>query len=54
MPEMPYTGEHHGDAVIVRGLDHIAVAHRAARLDHRGGAGLDRDKESVREWEEGL
>ncbi len=43
-PEMPYAGEHHGDAVFVGRLDHLVVAHRAAGLDHRGGAGLDRDQ----------
>jgi len=39
MPEMPDAGEHHGDAVLVGGLDHLVVAHRSAGLDHRGGAG---------------
>jgi hypothetical protein len=33
MPEMPCGSEHHGDAVIVGGLDHLVVAHRAAGLD---------------------
>jgi hypothetical protein len=27
MPEMARGGEHHGDAVIVGGLDHLGVAH---------------------------
>jgi hypothetical protein len=27
MPEMPRAGEHHGDAMIVGGLDHLVVAH---------------------------
>ena len=27
---------------VVGGVDHLVVAHRAAGLDHRGGAGLDR------------
>ena len=44
MPEMPDAGEHHGDAVIVGGLDDFVVAHRTAGLDHRGGAGFDRDQ----------
>ena len=44
MPEMPHAGEHHGDAVLVGGRDHLVVAHRAAGLDHRGGAGFDRDQ----------
>ena len=43
MPEMPHAGEHHGDAVVVGGLDHFVVADRSAGLDHGGGAGFDRD-----------
>ena len=35
---MPHAGEHHGDLQPVRGFDHLRVAHRPARLDHRRGA----------------
>ena len=52
MPEMPRAGEHHGDVVLVGGGDHLVVVHRAAGLDHRGGAGLDRDQQAVGEREE--
>src|SRR5260370_507665 len=52
MPEMPDAGEHHGDAVIVGGLDDFIVAHRTAGLDHRGGAGFDRDQKSIGERKE--
>src|SRR5690606_877433 len=45
MPEMSRPGEHHGDAGVVGSLDHLVVAHRAAGLDHRGRARLDRDQE---------
>ena len=51
---MPVAGEHHGEAGLVGGLDHLVVAHRAAGLDHRGGAGLRRGEEPVREGEEGV
>ena len=27
MPEMPRAGEHHGDAMVVGGFDHLVVAH---------------------------
>ena len=54
MLEMPRAREHHGDAVVVGGLDHLVVAHRAAGLDHRGGASLDCDQQSVGEGEEGV
>ena len=52
MPEMPRAREHHGDAVVVGGLDHLVVAHGAAGLDHGGGAGFDRDQEAVGEGKE--
>ena len=52
MPEMPDAGEHHGDAVLVGGGDHLVVAHRAARLDDRRRAGLDRRQQPVGEGEE--
>jgi len=35
MPEMPPPHEHHCDAVVVGGLDHLIVAHAVAGLDHR-------------------
>ena len=54
MPEMPHAGEHHGDAVRVGGGDHVVVAHRAARLDDRRGAGLDGRQQAVGEGEEGV
>jgi len=38
VPEMPDTGEHHGDAVVVGGLDHLIVADRAAGLNHSRSA----------------
>ena len=40
MPEVAHAGEHHRHAALVGGGDHLLVAHRAARLDHRRGAGL--------------
>jgi len=49
---MPHPGEHHGDAVLVSGLDHLVVADRAARLDHGGGAGFDAGEHAVGEGEE--
>jgi hypothetical protein len=44
MPEMPYSGEHHRDIMLIGGGNHFIVAHRAAGLDYRGGAGFDRDQ----------
>src|SRR5690606_29192911 len=52
--EMPETGEHHGDVVLVGCSDHLFVAHRAAGLDDRGGAGLGKHVEAVAEGEEGV
>src|SRR5260221_12630930 len=53
MPEMPRAREHHGDAVIVGGLDHLLVAHRTAGLDHGGRSPLDRVQKAAREAKEG-
>ena len=39
--KVPHPGEHHRDAGLVGAGDHFLVAHRAARLDHRGSTGLD-------------
>ena len=52
VPEMAHAGEHHGDAGLVGGRDHLVVAHRAARLDHRRRAGLDRGQQPVGEGKE--
>src|SRR5436853_415778 len=54
MPKMPHAGEHHRDAVLIGGLDHLVVAHRAAGLDHRRGARLDGHKQPVGKREEGI
>ena len=52
MPEMAHTGEDHGEAGSVGRRDHIGVAHRAARLDHRGRPGLGDHLQPVGEGEE--
>src|ERR1700730_15775080 len=52
VPEMAGPGKDHGNAVVVRGLDDLLVPHRAARLDDRGGAGLDGGQKPVSEREE--
>ena len=54
MAEMAHPGEDHGKACLVGGLDDLLVAHRAARLDHRGGAGFRRGNKPVGEGEEGV
>ena len=54
VPEVAVLGEDHRDAGGVAGLDHLGVAFRAAGLDHRGGAGLDRQLGAVGEGEEGV
>ena len=54
VPEVPHAGEHHRQAGLVGGGDHLLVADRAARLDHRGRAGLGRGEQAVGEGEEGV
>ena len=49
---MPDAGEHHGKAAFVGGGDHVRVAHGAARLDDRGGAGIGRGEQTISEREE--
>ena len=46
---MAHAGEHHGNTVLVGGIDDFLVAHRAARLDHGGDADLGRLVEAVAE-----
>src|SRR5579864_7643589 len=55
MAKMAHACEYHGDSGVVGGGDDLIVAHRAARLDDRGGARRDSrlkpvgiGKESVR------
>src|SRR5690606_23731840 len=50
--EVTHAGEHHGDAVLVGRGDHLGVAHRAARLDHRLDAGGGGGVNAVAEREE--
>ena len=47
VPEVPAVGEHHRDPGGVGGLDDLVIAHRAARLDDRGDAGVDRQLRAV-------
>ena len=54
VPEMPHPGEDHRQPGLVRRGDHLLVADRAAGLDHRGRAGLDRGQQAVGEGEEGV
>ena len=54
MSEDPHAGEGHGDAVLVGRLDHLVVADRAPRLDHRRRPGFDRLQQPVGEGEEGV
>ena len=42
MAEMAHAGQDHGQAGLVGGGDDLRVAHGAAGLDHRRGAGLRR------------
>ena len=54
VPEVPHGGEDHCQTGIVGGLDHIVVADRAARLDHRGRSGFGGGEQAVGEGEKGI
>ena len=41
MAEVAHAAEHHRHAAFVGGVYHFLIAHRAARLHHTGGAGID-------------
>ncbi len=51
---MADSGEDHGDAQSVGGVDDLGVADGAAGLDDGGCAGLGDGFEAVGEWEEGV
>src|SRR5450756_567341 len=38
--EMPHTAEHHGYTALIRRVNYLLVAHRAAGLDDAGGASV--------------
>ena len=52
VPEVPAPGEDHRGAGTLDRLDHVRVALRAARLDQRGHARVEREPRAVREREE--
>ena len=54
MAEVALAGEHHGDAVLVGGGDHLVVADAAAGLDDRRDAGRGGGIEAITEREEGV
>src|SRR3954463_13427311 len=47
VPEVAHAGEQHRYAALVRGADHLGVAHAAAGLDHGARAGIDDDVDAV-------
>src|SRR5436190_21601553 len=49
MEEVPFAREDHRDAELVRPRDVLLVAHRAARLDDDGDAGLGRGFDAIGE-----
>src|ERR1700726_2834548 len=51
MTEVPHTGEYHRHPELVRRRDHVAIAHRAARLNHGDSAGPARLFDAIRERE---
>ena len=52
MAEVAHAGQHHRDAALVGGCDDLVVTHRAARLDHACGAGIDDHVEAIAERKE--
>ena len=52
MPEMAHPGEDHREASLIRCSDHLGVAHRSARLDHRRRARFGGGQQAIGEREE--
>src|SRR5688572_9903753 len=52
--EVAHAREYHGHAALVGRCDHLSVAHAAAGLDDRLGAGLGQRVQAVAEREEGI
>src|SRR5215213_5744832 len=54
VPEMPPTGEDHGDAVLITGGDDLVIPAGAARLDDRGNTRLGGAVDRVIKREKGI
>ena len=54
MLKLPFSGEDHGDPVLVRRGDDLIVPQRSAGLDDRGDSGRGDGVEAVTEREEGV
>jgi hypothetical protein len=54
VPEVPHSGENHGDAEFIGCGDHLIVAHRAARLNHCRSSCRNNRFEAVGEGKEGV
>src|SRR5260370_16501276 len=48
--KMPHAGKYHRQSKPVRRRDHIGIAHRAARLDHRRGPRFPLFFNSISTW----
>jgi hypothetical protein len=51
MPEVPRTGEHHGEPQPIRGLDYILIPYRSSGLHHGHSAGSRRFFHPIRKGE---
>jgi hypothetical protein len=52
--EVTHSREDHRQSSLVGRSNHVVVANGAARLDDRRCASLNRGKQTIREWEEGV
>lgn len=54
MPEMADAGQHHGKTRFIGSVNHLLIAHGAARLNNGRGPGLGGHQQTVSEREEGV
>lgn len=54
VPEMPHSGEGHGQISLIRGGDDFGVPHGTTRLDGGRGTSFRRRDQPIRKGEEGV
>ena len=54
MPKVPHPCKDHGDALLIRGLNHLIISNAAAGLDDGGGAGAGGGEHAVGKRKEGI
>ena len=54
VPEVTHASQHHHNAALVRGGDHLIIAHAAARLDDAGRTRINHNIQAIAKRKEGI